>query len=144
MLFPDIIIQFPLCVFFACMWGVTGKRCIWGVKMHIRNKISHPPFVVKMPKLVISLKDNKEKQNCSKQQYCNKRKLLQRLSTKNQHLKHAEKEIRPWKCVALLHNPVNEWPLAQCCRVTTPLSLVCEWHKPRSPWARIDSSQKRT
>lgn len=41
------------------------------VKMHIRNKISHPPFVVKMPKLVISL-DNEEKQNRSQQQYINK------------------------------------------------------------------------
>lgn len=41
------------------------------LKMDIRNKISHP-FVVKIPKLVISIKDNKEKQNCSKQQYCNK------------------------------------------------------------------------
>lgn len=42
------------------------------LKMHIRNKISHPLFVVKMPKLVISLKDNEEKRNCSKQQDCNK------------------------------------------------------------------------
>lgn len=41
------------------------------VKMHTRNKISHPLFVVKMPKLVISL-DNEEKQNRSQQQYSNK------------------------------------------------------------------------
>lgn len=39
------------------------------LKVHIRNKIYHPPFVVKMPKLVISLTDNEEKQNCSKQRY---------------------------------------------------------------------------
>lgn len=42
------------------------------LKVHIRNKIYHPPFVVKMPKLVISLTDNEEKQNCSKQRYYNK------------------------------------------------------------------------
>lgn len=41
------------------------------LKMRIRNKTSHL-FVVKIPKLVISIKDNEEKQNCSKQQYCDK------------------------------------------------------------------------
>lgn len=48
------------------------KKVYLTLKMHIRHKISHPLFVVKMPKLVISLKDHEGKQNCSEQQYCNK------------------------------------------------------------------------
>lgn len=95
------------------------------LKMHIRKKIPCPPFVVKMPKLVISLKDNEEKQNCSKQQCCNKEKLLQRPSVCNQHLKHSEKEIRPWKRSALLRNRVNERRPARCRGFThTPFTRV--------------------
>lgn len=42
------------------------KKVDLTLKICIRNKISHPLFVVKKPKWVISLKDNEEKQNCSK------------------------------------------------------------------------------
>lgn len=58
-----------VCSLVACE-EYQGKS-VFDSKMHIRNKTSHL-FVVKIPKLVISIKDNEEKQNCSKQQYCNK------------------------------------------------------------------------
>lgn len=65
---------------------------------------------------------NRQEQNCSEQQL-GKRNFFREPSTYSQHLKHSEKEVRPWKTLHIA--PVLQWAGPMWGYTATPALRWC-------------------